>query len=722
MRGWRTREADRHPYYCLRDLWECFSEWSVYGVGVPLLLNGSDSVKQYYVPSLSGIQLYVDPHRHRRPTEDSDAESSRETSSAGSSDCETDRRVKGGIDGAWGQHNSQRMNRPPMSSSSDEVEVCKSPGLLVFQYFEQEQPHHRKPLYDKISSLASQFPEITMYKSCDLLPASWISVAWYPIYRIPTGPTLQNLDASFLTFHSLSTHFRSKSQLQYPAPSGRKACDVDASSKDKPNPGLRGESLLELDRGQVSVFIPVPRARGSLDRLRTMWTPEMDRYFIDLMLENAYKGNTFDDHVFSKTAWKTMLSLFNEKFKSEYETDVLKNRFKLNPDARPYRVKTIPYYNDLCYIYEDRRTPGKRGDSNVPEASSRSGEDKTSSATKLESANEETVEAVRDNEGNEAAVSVYQEENGTQEATPNETTTPSYIRTRTNWHPPMDRFFIDLMLEQVQKGNQVDGVFRKQAWMEMIESFNAKFSFNYDMEILKNRYKTLRRQYNAIKNILQLDGFSWDGARQMVTADDSVWQEYIKGHTDARQFMTRPVPYYKDLCLICNDPDPDDNDCFSLQCLELQDNVQEVKNRAAKSSRSPAASVSSEDEIGDVLEPAHMGSKTGGSNLRYKRQSENQINSAHSKKSRGEDDSMASALREMATAVSSLTEKKDDGNSNNISIENVITAVQALPEMDEDLILDACDFLEDEIKAKTFLALDVKLRKKWLLRKLRPQH
>ncbi|CAG7894083.1 unnamed protein product [Brassica rapa] len=40
--------------------------------------------------------------------------------------------------------------------------------------------------------------------------------------------------------------------------------------------------------------------------------------------------------------------------------------------------------------------------------------------------------------------------------------------------------------------------------------------------------------------------------------------------------------------------------------------------------------------------------------------------------------------------------------------------------MDEELILDACDLLEDDLKAKTFLALNVKLRKKWLLRKLRP--
>ncbi|XP_048337458.2 uncharacterized protein LOC125424337 [Ziziphus jujuba] len=241
IRGRRTREADVHPYFCLGDLWESFREWSVYGVGVPLLLNGNDSVRQYYVPLLSGMQLYIDPHRLRRPGDDSDAESSRETSSAGSSDCEAERRVKG-VDGVWVQHNlmnlnSQRLSRitlrdkHPTSSSSDETEVHNPPGLLIFEYFEQEQPHHRQPLYDKISNLASQFPELRMYRSCDLLPASWVSVAWYPIYRIPVGPTLQSLDASFLTFHSLSTHSRSKIQPQLHAPNGRKVYGVDTYTK-----------------------------------------------------------------------------------------------------------------------------------------------------------------------------------------------------------------------------------------------------------------------------------------------------------------------------------------------------------------------------------------------------------------------------------------------------------------------------------------------------------
>jgi len=64
MRGWRNCEATSSPpHFCLGDLWEAFKEWSFYGAGVPLVLNGSDSVIQYYVPYLSAIQLYADPSK-----------------------------------------------------------------------------------------------------------------------------------------------------------------------------------------------------------------------------------------------------------------------------------------------------------------------------------------------------------------------------------------------------------------------------------------------------------------------------------------------------------------------------------------------------------------------------------------------------------------------------------------------------------------------------------
>jgi hypothetical protein len=64
MRGWRSGGAmNSSPYFCLGDLWDAFKEWSFYGAGVPLVLNGSDSVIQYYVPYLSAIQLYADPSK-----------------------------------------------------------------------------------------------------------------------------------------------------------------------------------------------------------------------------------------------------------------------------------------------------------------------------------------------------------------------------------------------------------------------------------------------------------------------------------------------------------------------------------------------------------------------------------------------------------------------------------------------------------------------------------
>ncbi|KAL8149130.1 uncharacterized protein LOC141708592 [Apium graveolens] len=220
-RGWRSREAGLRPFYYLGDLWESLKEWSVYGAGVPMIIKDTDSVVQYYVPYLSGLQLYVDPSKcpanNRHLGEKNDAETLRETKS---SDCEADRR-KGVAEGTHQNavnSNSQRLkslslrDKYPMNSSGDEGESSNFPGLLVFEYLEHEQPYSRKPLTDKISNLESQFPELSSYRSCDLLPSSWISIAWYPIYRIPMGSTLKDLDASFLTIHPLSTHFKNGGQ------------------------------------------------------------------------------------------------------------------------------------------------------------------------------------------------------------------------------------------------------------------------------------------------------------------------------------------------------------------------------------------------------------------------------------------------------------------------------------------------------------------------------
>ncbi|KAJ6803371.1 uncharacterized protein M6B38_313995 [Iris pallida] len=165
MRRWRSCDEEHRPYFLLADLWESFKEWSAYGAGVPLVLDGSDCFVQYYVPYLSGIQLYghssAVPDSARPLGEDSDGDCYRDSSSDGSSDSELDRGLKYARDwdlshlantSAIGMDRlSLRENHAALQEgfSSDDSDSGSSQGHLLFQYLERDPPYSREPLADK---------------------------------------------------------------------------------------------------------------------------------------------------------------------------------------------------------------------------------------------------------------------------------------------------------------------------------------------------------------------------------------------------------------------------------------------------------------------------------------------------------------------------------------------------------------------------------------------
>ncbi|XAR68031.1 hypothetical protein NMG60_11003017 [Bertholletia excelsa] len=198
---WHPREREKVEYFTLSDLWNCFDEWSVYGAGVPVTLDGSgETLVQYYVPYLSAIQIFTGNSLANGLREETDSYGETRDSFSDSFSDESE---------------SEKLSRCEGSSYEDGVFEQESLwhtndrlGYLYFQYFESSAPYGRVPLMDKISGLAQKYPGLMSLRSVDLSPASWMAVSWYPIYHIPMGRTIKDLSTCFLTYHTLSFSFQ----------------------------------------------------------------------------------------------------------------------------------------------------------------------------------------------------------------------------------------------------------------------------------------------------------------------------------------------------------------------------------------------------------------------------------------------------------------------------------------------------------------------------------
>ncbi|CAA2998897.1 Hypothetical predicted protein [Olea europaea subsp. europaea] len=199
-RLWHPWEREKVDYFTLGDLWSCYDEWSVYGVGVPISLDDGQNLIQYFVPYLSGIQIFTSNGSVNSLREETDSTSELRDSFSDSFSDESE---------------SEKLSRWDGCSSEEGLfeqdgfwHLNDKLGNLYFQYFETSSPYGRVPLMDKMSALAERYPRLLTLRSSDLSPASWMAVAWYPIYHIPMGRTSKDLNTGFLTYHILSSSFQ----------------------------------------------------------------------------------------------------------------------------------------------------------------------------------------------------------------------------------------------------------------------------------------------------------------------------------------------------------------------------------------------------------------------------------------------------------------------------------------------------------------------------------
>lgn len=416
---------------------------------------------------------------------------------------------------------------------------------------------------------------------------------------------------------------------------------------------------------------------------RNGWTPPMDRYFIDLMLEQVRRGAMVDQN-FSQQAWCHMLVKFNARFGFQHHRDALESRFQ-NLRKKFNDMKTLLDRNGFVW---DEIQQMITADADLWDAFIVENPDAQSYRIQtLPNYNDLFLifgKTITNGVNDHLNHCIYVEDSvmGVQNGQHDDQSSACSDIVGNDWTKPMDQFFIDLMLEQVLEGNTIEHTFNRQAWFYMMTSFNGKFGLHCDKYMMENRYLSLMKQYKDISSILSKNGFVWDEFQQMIRAEDDVWEAYIKENPDAVMYKDKIFESYSDLRMIFGNRIQDGRILYLDPEMELE------HNNTLKMG------------MGGILE--------------YLQSPRRNIETCDSRKKRRR------SVGPLTAAFSREVKKISNGHGNNYrSMETIVGALEAVPDMDDELFLDACNLLEDEKKAKAFVKMDVEQRKKWLLSKLR---
>ncbi|XP_038691441.1 L10-interacting MYB domain-containing protein-like isoform X2 [Tripterygium wilfordii] len=120
------------------------------------------------------------------------------------------------------------------------------------------------------------------------------------------------------------------------------------------------------------------------------------------------------------------------------------------------------------------------------------------------------------------------------------------------WSPVTEKLFVDIMVEQVSRGNMKSGVFHNKIWSSILVEMNTKTARNYQMKQIKAKFHRLRMKHRAFSDLLNHTGFGWDAATNTVTADEEVWENYLKKNPIAGQFKKKRCENYVNLGILFN--------------------------------------------------------------------------------------------------------------------------------------------------------------------------
>ncbi|XP_038904553.1 L10-interacting MYB domain-containing protein-like isoform X2 [Benincasa hispida] len=122
------------------------------------------------------------------------------------------------------------------------------------------------------------------------------------------------------------------------------------------------------------------------------------------------------------------------------------------------------------------------------------------------------------------------------------------------WSFKNESIFIDLMEEEVAKGNRPTTTFTKTSWTYIKEQLYVRTGYAYTHEQLKNKYNSLRHRYKEFKRLLgDINGKGWDPVLGTITLEEEQWTNLIKVNKKVKKFKKSGCPHYDKLMRIYGD-------------------------------------------------------------------------------------------------------------------------------------------------------------------------
>lgn len=266
----------------------------------------------------------------------------------------------------------------------------------------------------------------------------------------------------------------------------------------------------------------------------------------------------------------------------------------------------------------------------------------------------------------------------------------------------LTKVLVDLLVDQVRKGNRLNNAFNKKAWVLLCDDFYKKTGLRWDKEQLKNRFAVLRRQYVVVKSLLDLTDFSWDESTGMVMGKDEAWTEYIKVHPDAESIRTSGCPIYGQLCTIFSEPATNGKHEISVELEEEKEENPSSLPCAETLTMIPAESSSEYEEVDDMADNQGTNQPTAPGIIGNRKRGR-----------KGIDDAIAGAMLEMAAASKLRTAAVKQLNAR-FPIADCVKELDELKGVDEHVYFGALDLFDNPSSRETFLSLKRNKRLAWL--------